>query len=114
MIFGKNLVRVELYLSRTRLENKWFFDQLEGEKIEIEDRFGAELQWQRLDDKKASRICFQRSFDGFDEVNWPEMTEWLCKHIVKLEGALSAPLNRFNQEFKLLGDVSVSAENGPS
>ena len=115
MVISKNLSRVELYLSRTRTaENKWFFDQLEGEKIEIEGRFGAELEWQRLDDKKASRICCQHPFNGFNDNNWPEMTEWLCEHIVKLEGALSEPLDRLNREFKLLGDVSASAENGPT
>ena len=69
-------VRVELYLTRPdATENKWLFDQLEREKQKLEDRFGAELQWQRLDGKKASRVCYARPFDGFSEENWPEMIE---------------------------------------
>ena len=112
LIFGKNLARVELYLTRSRAdENKWFFDQLERERQEIEGRFGAELQWQRLDDKKASRICYQHPFNGFDEDNWQEMIEWLCKYVDKLEEAFSEPLERLNREMKSRGDVSASAEN---
>ena len=106
LIFGKNLARVELYLSRPQAdENKWIFDQLERERQEIEGRFGAELQWQRLDDKKACRICYQHQFDGFDEENWPEMTVWLCKHVVKLEEAFSEPLERLNREMKSRGEA---------
>ena len=103
---------MELYLTRSRAdENKWFFDQLERERQEIEGRFGAELQWQRLDDKKASRICYQHPFNGFDEDNWQEMIEWLCKYVDKLEEAFSEPLERLNREMKSRGDVSASAEN---
>lgn len=101
MIFGKNLARVELYLYRSRAaENKWIYDQLEQERQEIEDRFGAELLWQRLDDKKACRVSYRHPFDGYDDENWPEMIEWLCDHMVKLESALSVPLERLNQELK--------------
>ena len=115
LIFGKNLARVELYLSRTQAdENKWIFDQLERERQEIEGRFGAELQWQRLDDKKASRICYQRPFDGFDDDNWPEMIEWLCKYVVKLEEAFSEPLDRLNREMKSRGDALATEENDSS
>ena len=115
LIFSKNLARVELYLSRTQAaENKWFFDQLERERQEIEGRFGAELQWQRLDDKKACRICYQHPFDGFDDDNWPEMIEWLCKYVVKLVEAFLEPLDRLNREMKSRGDASASAKNDPT
>ena len=112
LIFSKNEARVELYLSRTRAtENKWIYDKLEQEKKEIENRFGAELQWQRLDDKKACRICYRRPFNGFDDDNWPEMTDWLCEHIVKLEEAFSEPLGRLNERMKSQEGTSA-ASNG--
>ena len=115
MIFGKNLARVDLYLTRPQAdENKRIFDLLNLEKQEIEGRFGAELNWQRLDDKKACRISFPRSFNGFDEENWPEMIDWLCEHIVKLEKAFSEPLDRLNREMKTWGDTLVAEENVPS
>lgn len=112
MIFGKNLARVELYLNRARAaENKWIYDQLDQEKKETEDRFGAELQWQRLDDKKPCRISYRHPFDGFDDDNWPEMIEWLCEHIVKLEEAFSEPLGRLNERMKSQEGTSA-ASNG--
>ena len=109
LIFSKNEARVELYLQRPQAtENKWIFDELEREKQKIEDRFDAELQWQRLDDKKASRVCYAHPFDGFNDENWPEMVEWLCKHIVKLEEAFSEPLRRLSRRLKSKNDVSAS------
>ena len=107
LIFLKSEARVELYLARAEAgENKWFFDRLERERQEIEERFGAEFQWQRLDDKKASRICHSQSFDGYDDKNWPAMIEWLCKHIDKLEEAFSEPLERLNRQLKSQGGIS--------
>lgn len=103
---------MELYLQRPQAtENKWIFDQLEREKQKIEDRLHAELQWQRLDDKKASRVCYAHAFDGFNDENWPEIIEWLCKHIVKLEEAFSEPLGRLNRQLKSKSDVSASDQS---
>ena len=108
LIFLKSEARVELYLARAEAsENKWIFDRLERERQEIEGRFGAELKWQRLDDKKASRISHSHPFDGFDDENWPDMIEWLCQHFVKLEEAFSEPLARLNQQLRSQGGISV-------
>ncbi|MXY48289.1 MAG: DUF4268 domain-containing protein [Gemmatimonadetes bacterium] len=115
MIFGKNLARVDLYMTRSQAdENKRIFDQLIQEKQDIESRFGKELNWQRLNDKKACRISFPHSFDGFDEENWPEMIEWLCEHIVKLEEAFSDPLDRVNRDMKSWSDITTAEETVPS
>lgn len=108
LIFSKNEARVELYLSRSQAENKWIFDQLEQKKQEIEERFGAEFQWHRLGDKKASRICYSHPFDGFDDENWPAMIEWMCQHTVKLEEAFSEPLARLNPRLRSQGGISVA------
>ena len=94
---------MELYLQRSQAENKWMFDRLERKRQEMEERFGAELQWQRLDDKKASRICYSHPYDGFNDENWPAMVEWLCKHIVNLEQAFSEPLARLYRRLKSQG-----------
>ena len=39
-------------------ENKYLFDSLLGSKQDIEQVFGAELEWMRLDEKKSCRIQF--------------------------------------------------------
>ena len=114
LIFSKNETRVELYLQRSdAAENKWLFDQLEREREELEGRFGDRLQWQRLDERKASRICFSHPFDGFNQENWQKMIEWLCQHIVILDEVFSGPLGRLNQQLKVRGDTLGDDPNAP-
>ena len=106
-------VRVELWLQRSDAkENKWLFDRLGQQRAEIEARFGERLRWLRLDKKKASRITFSRSFDGFNESNWPDMVDWLREHIVRLEKAFSEPLAQLNQQFK--SGIDNATANGAS
>ena len=113
IIFAKKFARVELYLSKSQKEeNKRIFDQLALQKLKVESLFGAELQWQRLDDKKASRICFSRPFDGFDRENWPEIVEWLCDHTNKLETAFSESLRELQKEISFRNDESLVEHEG--
>ena len=106
LIFLKNEARVELYLQRSVAdENKWIFDALEGKRQELESDFGDELHWQRLDERKSSRICYSHPFDGYDDKNWPGMIDWLCRHVVKLDETFSQPLGHLNQELKSRGGM---------
>jgi len=92
-------VRVELDIERfDARENKLIFDRLESEKREIEASFGQEFEWRRQDDTKVSRICYSHPFDGYSRDNWPEMIDWLCRNIVKLDEAFSEPLARVHWE----------------
>ena len=101
MIFSRSEARVELSLQRADTsENKWLFDQLHAEKAKIEAAFGDQLDWRRMDDKKASRIVYATPFDGFDQDSWPEMIAWLSIHIRKLETAFSQPLARLNRSIR--------------
>jgi len=98
IIFARDEARVELNLARVdRAENKWLFDQLEAQKVEIEAEFGDAIMWLRLDDKKQSRITYARAFDGYDQENWPSMIEWLSEHVRKFEAAFRKPLSRAAQ-----------------
>ena len=93
LIFSKYETRVEVYASRSqKTENKEIFDLLYLRKEEIEGKFGEPLEWQRLDDKKACRIKFAKSFDGYNKENWPAMIEWLCEYTPKLENAFKKPI----------------------
>jgi hypothetical protein len=101
LIFGVKEVRVELGISRSNTEeNKYIFDALKQQKSTIEQSFGEALQWQRLDNKKASRIQFNQSVVGYNKENWPDMIQWLVTHITKLESALKKPLKQVNQKLK--------------
>lgn len=112
LTFLKHEARVELYLQRSDTEeNKWIFDRLERERQDIERAFGHKLQWLRLDKKIASRVYYSQRFDGFNPENWPEMIDWLCEHIVKLDKAFSEPIARLSQDLKARGGKGVGDPN---
>ncbi len=114
LIFLKGEVRVELNLARSNTaENKWIFDRLERKRQALDGKFRDELRWQRLDERKSSKICFSQPFDSFNEENWPEMIEWLREHFVRLEDAFSEPLGRLNQDLKSRGDAPAGDKDIP-
>ena len=54
---GGDRMSVELYLDRkTARATKALFDALLDQREAIEQRFGASLKWERLDNRRASRI----------------------------------------------------------
>lgn len=94
LIFNQKELRVELWLSRNNGdENKWMFDQLYQHKETIEQEFGDELEWLRLDDKKQSRIQYSIKLDAFNKDKWPEAIAWHLEHMTRLEQVLKAPLH---------------------
>ena len=65
--------RVELYIDSPDAEqNKAVFDSLSAQQEAIESAFGGELRWQRLDNKRASRISYSVQGGWADENTWPE------------------------------------------
>ncbi|WMC10095.1 DUF4268 domain-containing protein [Oceanimonas pelagia] len=95
LIFGKNEVRVELYIYHPETEkNMMIFQQLKEQQDSIEKYFGAHLDWQPLPNRKACRIQYAMPVDGYDKANWPEMVQWLIEHIVRLEEAMKKPLEQ--------------------
>ncbi len=105
MIFSRDEARVEISLQRSETaENKWLFDQLIADKDQIEKKFGAEIDWRRMDVKKASRIVYAQPFDGFNRDEWPKMIEWLSTHIQKLEAAFAENLSILNRQIRVSND----------
>jgi hypothetical protein len=101
MIFSQKEARADLVIGRgSKEENKWLFDRLHEQKETIEADFGASLEWLRLDNKKASGIRYRKEFDGYDPDNWPEMIEWLTKHVKRLEKAFGGRLKPLGQKLK--------------
>ena len=114
LIFLKNEARIELGLQRSIAEeNKWIFDRLEATKQEFESRFGNKLHWQRLDERKSSKISYSHPFDGYDDENWPDMIDWLCRQVAKLDETFSPTLGHLNQELKSRGDTLGGDRNAP-
>ncbi len=108
LIFSKSEARVEVGITRgEREENKWVFDRLHERRSELEARFGASLEWLRLDEKKAARIVCSQPFEGYDRENWPAMTAWMIDHMQRLQDTFTEPLAVLNRQMKADGIVVI-------
>ena len=68
-----DMARAEMVFGRgDKQENKTAFDKLYVHKVEIESSLGTELQWDRGDDKKSSKVYLQ-----LDNVSIENETDWL-------------------------------------
>ena len=80
-------VRTGIYIDQgTQEENKILFDALEQRKMEITSKFDGELQWERLDESKRSRIAVYR--DGAIESPDSELEDirkWQIENLLKIK-----------------------------
>ncbi|MCY4506659.1 MAG: DUF4268 domain-containing protein [Acidobacteria bacterium] len=82
--------RAELYIDAPAAEdNKALFDTLHAERLAIEADFGGALSWQRLDDKRASRISFTVPGGWVDDQTWPSAIEQTVSAMQRLYRTLS-------------------------
>ncbi|VGO11826.1 hypothetical protein PDESU_00373 [Pontiella desulfatans] len=82
---GKN-ARTEIYMDTgDQDETKRIFDELKVLSEEIEAKYGCPLSWERLDNKRASRIAVYRpgSINDSEEV-LSEIRQWHIEHVMKL------------------------------
>lgn len=88
----------ELYIDHDRdtgEKNKAIFDALHAQKDKIEAEMGSPLEWERLDEKRASRIRKRFSIGGLSTPdNWPKLQEQMIDAMIKLDGALRGRLAR--------------------
>ncbi|WP_319205416.1 DUF4268 domain-containing protein [uncultured Ilyobacter sp.] len=91
----KSYIRVELYLSNPIQENnKRIFDYLFNEKEKIEIEFGTSLIWERLDNKKASRIKYElKEVNLYNRDDWEKMILFLVENMFKFEKVFSVRIN---------------------
>jgi len=84
-------VGCEIYIQHD--EAKTAFDILYEQASIIEEEFGYELDWQRLDERKASRIVIYRNGNFLDEQQRDELIEWLYDKAVRFHKTMG-PLIR--------------------
>jgi hypothetical protein len=87
---------VELYIDRgDAAENKAIFDKLLAQREAIEKSFGAELSWERLDDKRACRIKHHVELGGYRSPieQWAPIQSAMLEAMIKLEDSLRAPID---------------------
>jgi len=82
---GDGFFRTELYIDTgNRRLNKAIFDELHKLRAEIESKFGNTLGWDRLDDKKASRISIGIPANITDSLEkLAEIKVWALRNMVK-------------------------------
>jgi hypothetical protein len=79
---GRNTIRVELYFSHD--SDKKFIDAMAQHKAKIDEKFNGVIEWERLDNKKASRIKYEMPLNEFraiegkfnEKTNWEAWITW--------------------------------------
>lgn len=83
--------QIEVYIDRGKEsdeENKSIFDQLNAKRKEIEEVFGGELKWERLDDRRASRISKRYEYAGLsDSEKWDKLQHDMIDGMIRMEKA---------------------------
>jgi hypothetical protein len=101
-LITRSYAGVELAIARnSKEENKEFYDELIKYKDEIEQTFGDKLFWERLDDKKMSRVSYQlQGVSIFEKEDWGKMLEFLPRHMIALENAMKEVLTKVKRKLK--------------
>ncbi|UOQ44066.1 DUF4268 domain-containing protein [Halobacillus salinarum] len=94
-VMSRSYARVEVYLQRSvKEENKFIFEELGKFKDSIENKFGDSLTWERLDNKKASRIKYQKDdVNIYNEEDWEDMINFMVTSMLNLENAFQKPIS---------------------
>jgi len=100
-VVSKNYARTEVYMSRSVAEeNKFIFDKLKELKTDIEAKTQL-LVWERLDNKKASRIKQElNNVSLYEKDDWNEMINYMIESMIKVESAFKKPLQEINTALK--------------
>jgi hypothetical protein len=91
-----NRVGCEIYMNDERA--KQHFDLLNEQRKNIEAELGYDLDWQRLDEKKASRIAKYREGRIDNEDERQELIEWLYGKAVEFHQVFSPRIQALEVE----------------
>lgn len=90
---SKEEISAELYIN----DNKKLFDYYSF-KNEIETACDLKLIWQRLDNKKASRIKTVEKFDIYNQNSWQYGVNWSIEKLLKLKKVFMIFYEKFKNE----------------
>lgn len=91
---AESQLRVEAYIDmQDQNMNKQLFDEFAATRACWEERGGfGSFSWERLEDKRASRICSYHPLDQTDEAQRAESAAWATRTLVAMYDVLNAPL----------------------
>lgn len=106
-------MRAEVYIDPGEWEqNKQVFDTFFNEKETIEREFGAILEWERLDDSRASRIAIYRTGSiTSDPATLQEIRLWTVEQLLKFKKVFGPRLKRYVSSIKASFGTSDSSFN---
>jgi len=100
-VVTKTYARAELYIDNPEEEiNKQIFDALYSQRESIESAFGGALEWERMDDNRASRVKAEQTGNVFDRDQWGDMIAFMVDAMCRLEKTIRAPLKDVYQGLK--------------
>lgn len=95
-----NKVRVEVYIDTGDFDNnKNIFDKLYQIKDLFENDYGEELEWERLDDRRACRIAIYRKGCIEDQQLLEEIKKWSIEKLLKFKKVITTN-NEINKILK--------------
>ena len=87
-------LRVELYLDLLdKDKTKFVFDELYMRKAEFESQVG-EIEWERLDNRRASRLALYRDGHITDVQKHDELRHWATDNMIKFYNTLIEPTEK--------------------
>ena len=82
LVNKEHKIRVSLWI----YDNKDIFDALYQRKNDIEEALGFKLDWNRMDNKKASTICtYIKGLDFKKQDNYPHLMEQIIDLVLKMK-----------------------------
>jgi len=98
----KKYVRIELSIyGRSQEENKVIYDRLQTKKDQVEMRFGNSMLWQRLDDKRMSRVKYELGgVNLFYREDWDKMIAFFVEFLPQFETAFKKAIQEVNRSLK--------------
>ncbi len=96
-------LRIELYLDLLdKDQTKLAFEKLLEKKPEFESQLGV-LEWERLDNRRASRIALYKDGQITEEDKLPELRKWAVDTMYKLYNTTVEPVEKVIREIKKQG-----------
>ncbi len=89
-VITSEFARIELNINKgVKEENKCIFDQILIYKSTIENDFGDELEWERLDNRKSSRVAYYlKDVNVFNRDDWPQIIAFITSKITKFDSVI--------------------------
>src|SRR5690606_34832963 len=95
---------IELVISgKSQESNKVIFDLLKHEQAKIEEAFGKQLIWERLDDIKQSKIKYEiGNLNFYNKDDWDTMIQFFVEFLPKFEEDFEPHIEGIKQKIKVL------------